>query len=61
MIVNEQREVKLINCCNAIYAENELINAALWYSDKPICSTNYRRWERVRQDSIHAGEGGNVQ
>ena len=39
MIVNEQREVKLINCCNAIYAENELINAALWYSDKPICST----------------------
>jgi len=39
MIVNEQRKVKLVNCCNAIYAENELINAALWYSDKPICST----------------------
>ena len=39
MIVNEQREVKLVNCCNAIYAEDELINAALWYSDKPICST----------------------
>lgn len=142
MIVNEQREVKLVNCCNAIYAEDELINAALWYSDKPICSTkkivlrrnypsiciydkkigihrllmmywlqgeipdgyvvhhinenkldarkknlalvpftthqhyhnagktltvqhrekisqaNYRRWERVRKDSIHDGEGG---
>lgn len=39
MIVNEQRKVKLVNCCNAIYAENELINAALWYSDKLICST----------------------
>ena len=142
MIVNEQREVKLVNCCNAIYAEDELINAALWYSDTPICSTkkivlrrnypsiciydkkigihrllmmywlqgeipdgyvvhhinenkldarkknlalvpftthqhyhnagktltvqhrekisqaNYRRWERVRKDSIHDGEGG---
>jgi len=33
-----QREIKLINDCDAIYDENELIDAMLWYSEKPLIS-----------------------
>lgn len=33
-----QREIKLTNNCNAIYDEDELINAMLWYSENPVIS-----------------------
>jgi len=33
-----QRSIKLINDCDALYDETELINAMLWYSKKPLIS-----------------------
>ena len=35
------------NACNAIYSEEDLVNAALWYSTKPIC--------RHKKVSMHGG------
>lgn len=37
-MLKTQRNVSLINTCNATYDEDELISAMLWYSDKPIMS-----------------------
>lgn len=37
MKVNNQRPVCFENCCNAIYDEEELVKAAIWYAEKPIC------------------------
>ena len=35
-MIKIQREVILDNACGAQYDEQELVNAMLWYSDKPI-------------------------
>lgn len=37
MKINSQHPVVFENACNAIYSEEDLVNAALWYSTKPIC------------------------
>lgn len=36
MIVNQQKPIKIINRCACIVDENELTNAILWYSGKPV-------------------------
>lgn len=38
MKITKQNPITLDNCCNAIYDENELIKAIMWYSDKPTYS-----------------------
>ena len=35
MIIKEQIPIKLVNCCDAIYYEKDVIDAILWYTDKP--------------------------
>ena len=36
MIVKDQRKIELINTCEAIYDEKELISAILWRAEKPV-------------------------
>lgn len=36
MIVNNQKNIIIKNDCDAIFEEKELIEAILWYSDKPV-------------------------
>lgn len=47
MKINSQHPVVFENACNAIYSEEDLVNAALWYSTKPIC--------RHKKVSMHGG------
>jgi hypothetical protein len=39
MIVNEQKPIGIDNICGAIFNEEDLIGAILWYTDKPVCQT----------------------
>lgn len=36
MIVKEQKEIELVNACNAIGSETYIKSAILWYTDKPV-------------------------
>lgn len=36
MIIKEQKPIQLVNNCNAIYCEQDVIDAVLWYTDKPV-------------------------
>ena len=38
ILLKTQREIKLENTCGALYDESELIDAMLWYSEKPLIS-----------------------
>ena len=40
-----QRDISLTNACEALFDENDLINAMLWFSDKPI--------QRSKRISLH--------
>lgn len=46
MILKEQKPIELHNECGAFYDESDLVNAMIWYSDKPIC--------RSKKVSLHA-------
>lgn len=37
MIVNYQKEIEIVNACDAKYDNNDLCKAIAWYSDKPVC------------------------
>ncbi len=37
MIVHEQKPIKLVNYCGAVYDNNELASALLWYAREPVC------------------------
>lgn len=38
MTVNIQREIRIVNKCNALFDDAELIKAILWYAKKPVVS-----------------------
>ena len=41
MIVKEQTKITFINNCNAIFDEEELSKAIMWYSTKPVISKKH--------------------
>lgn len=41
MIIKEQKPIELINTCEAIYDEKELISAILWYAKKPVAKNKH--------------------
>lgn len=41
MIVKEQKKITFINNCNAIFDEEELSKAIMWYSTKPVISKKH--------------------